>query len=154
MNPQVIRNIVIEGQKFGSLNLNKTIQGSKGNDDFILRVGLITIGENKLKGIKKMFAPTWLKNLFQLSRNEEGIGKVQFYNFFSDSRLKGRKRIHPSSKLINEKFLEKIQDSFKYQFDTLLNDEILGIWIGTDGDDTKSNFELLIKKIVINSKQF
>lgn len=148
--PKKIKSISVDATLLrGDLNLHGISQGESGADDFILRVGLVAKGNQQLNFLQKIVAPLWIKELHRLGKDSTGIEKIYFYNV-SSGDLSWKDRVHPRSKLIAEKIVKKI-DGNKIQFNvnTDLEKEYLGLWISSDGDDSKSNFELQIDKIMI-----
>lgn len=133
----------------GELKFHGIPQGELGADDFILRVGLVAKGNQQLNFLQKIVAPVWVKELHKLGKDSSGIEKIYFFNLASEN-LSWKDRVHPRSKLIAEKIVKKI-DGNKIQFTALtdLEKEYLGLWISSDGDDTKSSFELQIDKVMI-----
>lgn len=147
--PQRLKKIYVKGSYEGSIKRDKSVQGSSGQDDFILRVGLITKGTKTMSMAQKIFAPRWLKTLFDLNKSggSVGIGDVYFYTFYDDLRLKGTKRVHPNSEIIREFFTAPIKNPFAFEFPVADHVEVLALWIGTDGDDTNSSFRLKLDEL-------
>lgn len=145
-----IKSISVEATLLsGDLNLHGISQGDSGADDFILRVGLVAKGNQQLNFLQKLVAPIWVKELHKLGKDSTGIEKIYFYNV-SSGDLSWQERTHPKTRLISEKIIKKI-DGNKIEF-TLIPDtkkEYLGLWISSDGDDSKSSFEIQIDKIMI-----
>lgn len=124
-------------------------QGETGADDFPLRLGLIVPGDKKLTGIKKLFAPQWVKRLYEQVPKNYGLGHIHFFNVTQNSAQLGKSRKHPKSDLIQEEFFAFAEKSgpFSYAYDLKSPIEALAIWISIDGDDTKSTYEVLLSKI-------
>jgi len=131
----------------GNLNFKNIKQGDKQADDFVLRVGLVAKGNRTLNLWHKISAPRWISELYKMAKDGEGIDKIYFYNVASDN-LNWNERVHPLSELISEKIVGKIVDN---KIDVKVNldgqKDYLGIWISSDGDDTKSKFEISIDEI-------
>ncbi len=145
--PSQVREISIRGAFSGNLDLGGEMQGDSDADDFALRVGLIYSGERKLSWLQKRLAPKWLQDAFEFAPTDDaGIGRIVFYNFYSDQRLSGSQRIHPKLDLIEERFIDEIKPNFDYTFSIDGQEDVLGFWISTDGDDTGSNFDLTINE--------
>jgi hypothetical protein len=149
--PKKIKSITLKAVLTnGELNLNGIKQGEKNGDDFILRLGFVAKGNNQLNFFQKLTAPNWVKELYKLSDEKTGIDKIYFYNFASTD-IKWVERIHPLSNLISEKIVGKIIDKkIELQFDLDSSKEYLGIWISSDGDDTKSKYELQLDQLIID----
>lgn len=134
----------------------KNLQGSKNNDDFALRIGLVVKGKQTLSFAKKLVAPSWVKSLFALAPKGTGVDHIYFLNAAQDENAHGKIRNHPLSKLIkeNNKWLLKFDKNgiAKFDFSTELPSpkKTLAIWISIDGDDTKSNFKTKITNLKLN----
>ena len=149
--PKRIKSLNVEARLLsGSLDFHGITQGASGADDFLLRVGLVAKGNQQLNFLQKIVAPSWVKELHRMGKESTGIDKIYFYNIASEA-LSWNERIHPRSNLIVEKIVGKIQNN-KIQFTVIpdQNKEILGLWISSDGDDSKSNFDLEIEKISVD----
>lgn len=133
----------------GELSFKGAKQGEKNGDDFILRLGVVAKGSNHLNFFQKLTAPNWVMELYKLGDENTGIDRIYFYNIAS-SDIKWGERIHPSSPLITEKIVGKIIDKkIEINVDLDSSKEYLGIWISSDGDDTKSKYELQIDQLAI-----
>jgi hypothetical protein len=130
------------------------VQGSKGADDFALRVGFVSPGANRLSGLKRFFAPAWIKNLYSAIPSDSGVEKVRFFNVTQTKALLGKSRLHPSSDLISEEnfVMAERKGPFDYSYDFKEPIETAAIWISIDGDDTNSKYDVLISKLEILEK--
>ena len=148
-----ITNLSIKG------HINKLIyfsdpnkQGEKKLDDFSLRFGLVLLGNKTLNWLEKQFAPAWVIEMHKLAPNTQGISYIHFLNTVNSPTLLNKKRTHPLSKYIKEHYTWLINKTgdflYTYRFQKPL--PTTGLWISTDGDDTKSQFTLTIYSIVIN----
>lgn len=120
-------------------------------EDSFFRLGFVVIGENRLGTMGKLFAPKWVRQLFDLAPPDTGLDKIYFYNVVTAPDQLGTERIHPKSKYMYEKPIAvKIPGSneFKYTFEKSL--KTAALWISIDGDDTKSKFTTTIKNITLN----
>jgi hypothetical protein len=129
--------------------------GEKFEEDSYLRFGLVAEGKQRPSSLKLLFAPEWIKTLFSLAPKDKGLDKIYFFNITARKNLLGQKRIHPKSDLMSEEniaFLdkEKRTEQFKKAFSEPLS--VAGLWISVDGDDTKSKFTTVLKKIEIFSQ--
>lgn len=150
-SPKALSELTIKAKIDGNLSL-KGEQGSKGSDDFRLRVGLVYEGQKTLSFIQKKIAAKWIKTLFDLAKGKaEGIKEVYFYNTYTDSKLKNKIRKHPLSKLLREEFSLHINKEGVIDQKITLNpdEKVLGLWISSDGDDTRSKFKITINKIEV-----
>jgi hypothetical protein len=127
------------------------MQGKKGFDDFPLRVGFVSPGDKKLTGLKKLFAPAWIKNLYRQLGEDLGISHITFFNLVQNPDLIGTSRTHPNSDLITEYFIELVNPSNQFDIDYKLKKPIdaAAIWLSIDGDDTQSEFEVYISDLSI-----
>lgn len=152
---RVIREVMIEAQIEGSLKLGSELQGGKGADDFLLRVGLVYEGERRLNFLEKLWTPDWIAKLLNYV-NGRGLGSIEFYNVYSDVRLKGKARTHPESDLIKENFW-KLNDSPKgtqpYSLNAAISfpeeKKVMAFWLGSDGDDTQSRYDVKIHSLKV-----
>ncbi len=129
---------------------NSSEQGTKGQDDYPLRIGLLVTGDKKLSGIKKVFAADWLVRLYEQLPNGFGLDHVHFFNLTQSKDQVGKTRIHPSSDLIVEEFFDFVGGKggpFNYSFDLKSPLNSHGIWLSIDGDDTGSSFAVIISKL-------
>ncbi|MEC7276543.1 MAG: hypothetical protein VXV96_09495 [Bdellovibrionota bacterium] len=152
--PRKLKSLTVKGKVIGKIKLKKMPQGTEGNDDFVFRVGLVTSGEKTLNFFQKAIAPKWIKELHSLSKGKaQGISRIHFYNVSSDQRILNQKRVHPLSDLIHESFHVLLQEegsfSLNLKKEDLPNEEILALWISSDGDDTKSSFEVVIDHFML-----
>ena len=149
-SPVRVGKFTIEGKFFGLPKFsNASRQGQKGFDDYALRLGLVVPGDRRLTGVKAIFTPLWIKNLFHQVPEGMGLGHIQFFNFTQNPTQVGKSRIHPISDLMREDFVTLIQGTgeFKYEH-TLVNPiEAAAVWISIDGDDTSSEYEVLISRL-------
>jgi hypothetical protein len=149
-----VSSIQVNGSWKGNLNLSDPkVQGQKKHDDFLIRLGLIVAGEQKPTVFQKLFAPQWVKTLFDLGKEKNmGVDRIAFFSLGYGAIPEGFPRTHPASDLITEEIVgvhpaQGGEWSLKKEFTSPLS--VLGIWISSDGDDTKSKFDLWIKKIAI-----
>lgn len=129
-------------------------QGLKGFDDFPLRVGFIIAGDKKLSGMKSLFAPAWVKNLYAKIPEGQGLDHVRFYNVTQNPSQKGTQRVHPGSDLIQEEFFETVTAPGAFDYDYNFKQPLtsLATWISVDGDDTKSEYEVLISSFELKTQ--
>jgi len=129
-------------------------QGERTADDYPLRIGFVIPGDRKLSGLKKMFAPEWVKKLYEKAPKDSGISHIQFFDVTQNPLQVGKGRIHPASDLIHEEFFALAKESgpfdFKYQIKTPL--KAIAVWISIDGDDTGSTYDVLISDIELNTQ--
>jgi len=148
-DPLLVSNILINAKIIGKIKLNGVQQGEKGADDFLLRVGLVYEGEEKLGYFRQMMAPSWVVKLFNLAPSGIGISRIRFFNVFSDKNLINKERVHPQSELITEKFViqEPLDGNLNIAIPVSSQKKVLALWISCDGDDTTSHFSIEIKDL-------
>lgn len=127
------------------------IQGSKGFDDFPLRVGLVKQGKRTLSWIERQMAPNWVTTLFKLAPEGVGVKNITYLSAVNQAQLLNSQRKHPFSDLIEEQFVSMVKKDGHIEIykEFQKSDPILALWIAVDGDDTKSDFNTLIEKIEI-----
>jgi len=150
-----IKTVKVSGTVHKKINFKGT-QGTKGNDDFALRIGLVVKGTQKLSFAKKLVAPDWVKSLFALAPKGTGVDHIYFLNAVQTPSEHNKTRNHPLSKLIkeNNKWLLKFDDKgvASFEFNAKLDKpmDTLAVWISIDGDDTKSDFKTTLTNLTLN----
>jgi len=148
--PTRIQKLYVKAKVSGQMNLSGSkAHGSKGADDFPLRIGLIENGKKRLGFMQRLFAPDWLVNLQKLWPSR-GIREIHFLNFvFSEHKPDWTDRVHPLSKYLTEKIVGVIDErgvaEKRIELDSPI--EVLGVWISSDGDDTKSQYTVSVEKL-------
>lgn len=130
----------------------KKIETGEFDEDSVLRVGFVALGDKKLNAFHRLISPAWVKKLFDLAPKDSGLDKIYFFNVTNRNELANRERMHPDSDLIYEKvvYVSKSANKdieFTHKLDRSL--EVQAFWLSVDGDQTKSNFQLDIKSIEI-----
>lgn len=127
-------------------------QGEKGADDYALRVGFVISGEKRLTGLKKMFAPAWIVNLYSKVPKGSGVDHIEFFNLTQNPAQVGQSRMHPLSDLIRENFFALVQATgpFVYDFTFRKPLKTAALWLSIDGDDTKSVYEVVLGKLELD----
>jgi hypothetical protein len=135
----------------GDIHLTEAMQGEKGADDFVFRLGLVSEGNKTLNVFQRSIAAKWIKTLYTLAPEGAGIDNIAFYSVYSDNRLHAKSRVHPLSNLIVEHYVEKLPEKgeLEFTFKPKSSARVLALWLSSDGDDTHSTYDVLIKKIVI-----
>ena len=143
--------LVVEGE----LRLKPNRQGEEGNDDFLMRLGIVYEGDQTLGFFQRAVAPAWITTLFDLAPEGTGVDRIQFFTVFSDPRLENTERVHPLAELMSEKnalFAPARNDKpreLKLEFTSEGDRKVLALWISTDGDDTASNFKVRIRRLLL-----
>jgi hypothetical protein len=143
--------IEVEGRvSSGTLNLiDPKQQGLKKNDDFVLRLGLVTEGSKKLNWAQKLAAPAWIKRLHDVAPKGKGIHSIHFLEVSQTAELVGTKRTHYLSDLMTEEIVTSLNSDGSFRFTKTMSSPlpVLGLWLSTDGDDSGSKFQVVISRI-------
>jgi hypothetical protein len=145
-----IKSVRTVGKVIGTLQLPATKeQGTKGADDYQLRVGLVLKGQQRLNFMQRAVAADWVVKLFDLAPKDVGIDRILFLNGTHVDKAVGTERVHPLSELLHERVLWKIPSGgdfdFKYEFPAPV--EVLALWLSSDGDDTASTYEVQLTQL-------
>jgi hypothetical protein len=122
----------------------------KVSEDYVFRLGLVAVGDKTLSRFQRLLAADWVKKLFDLSPKGVGLDKIYFYNIASSSKQVGNYRVHPKTELMSEKIIAEVSKEGTYFYELEKPLKIAAIWISSDGDDSKSEFKVKIKKINFN----
>lgn len=155
-SPISIEKLSVRGEIFSFPSISDIkLEGEPKFDDLVLRVGLVSKGEHTLSGIKKLLAKSWVKRLFALAPPGTGIGQIHFFSIVQNQALLGKKRSHPNSELIEEKFVhwQKQPGIFAFEHSITPPIEVLAIWLSSDGDDTKSKFRLRLTELTLQTSK-
>lgn len=126
------------------------IQGEKGADDFVLRIGLVLAGDKTLNFAQRLIAAPWVNTLFSLAPSDEGVDHVQFLNLANPGSRPWKSRQHPDGKGLFQEIVvgdAKANKTFQLNYQLPEARRVLALWISSDGDDTDSSFELHINRI-------
>ena len=140
--------VVFETSSLPKIPDNK-VQGDKGADDFVFRLGLVESGKKKPPKFQLMFAPDWLNTLVKSFSGNRGLGKVYFFNVANKPKPDWSTRTHPASDILKEEIVMELETSGSVTMKHSLKNELSveGLWLSADGDDTDSEFSVIIKKI-------
>ena len=122
-------------------------------EDSYLRFGLVATGERTINKLQMLLAPDWVKKLYELSPKGVGLDKIYFYGVSENVEAVGLERLNPKSDLIYEQIVTSLKQSngvLEYKLPKSL--PTAAIWVSIDGDDSKSNFKTVIKKISLETK--
>jgi hypothetical protein len=152
--PMLITELRATGSIVGSLKMPAGMQGQKGFDDYTVRIGLVESGKHTLNWREKLAAADWVKKLFALAPRGMGVSRIRFFNIGADSRQVGQSRIHPSSDLIEETVVATTDANGHFTFTRRFAQplDVLAIWIASDGDDTKSSFQVTLQSLQLETK--
>ena len=141
-----IRRVSIEWDLVGSIEKNtRKREEEKSGDDFPLRVGLLVKGK---KATIPFFAPSWVKLIRE--RMNFGVERIEYFVLGSNHKNQ-------------ETWENPFSDDFKMtavesillkgggkQADILIPQglDVVGIWVMSDGDNTKSSFKVSVDRMV------
>jgi hypothetical protein len=131
----------------GRIKIEKEIL--KDKDDSYIQIGLIYKGDYRPSGFVRYFLPEWLKILLKNAK-DQGLDKVTFYgasfNPKKELRVQNVRDIKlefmPEQKIIDD-------GSFELSIQPVKFENVIGLWIRSDGDDSKAKFTTTIKSITI-----
>ena len=148
--PQRIAEVEIELTQVGEINYQGKKIGDKGADDFPLRLGFVMAGDKRLSWGQSLIAPKWVKELYTLAPNKLGLDRVS-YLVIAQEKPSYTKRFHPFSELLEEEIVGVMEKGvFKAKL-SAPQGEVLGLWVSSDGDDTKSRFTMTINRLILKS---
>ncbi|MAE74714.1 MAG: hypothetical protein CL675_11510 [Bdellovibrionaceae bacterium] len=130
-------------------------QGEKGNDDYLFKVGVVFEGDRRLNAMQRMMAAKWVTELFQMAQEGQGLDHVLFLNAVQDPKIHKSRRDHPMRpELLKENNVWMIkktgQHHLLYQFPN--TKKVLGLWFSPEGDDTKSKFQVVLKRVTVGTE--
>ena len=150
--PEYLKRISFSVTISNNIALKEQLQGSKGNDDFVFRFGLVFEGGKTLHFFQRITAATWVKRLFDLNTKGSGVSNIDFYNIYSDTRIKDKQK-ESFNGLIIEHYLKQVMVGQEMQLSIPIENKsrVLALWISADGDDTHSTFEVSITDIKLST---
>jgi len=124
-------------------------EGAEGNDDYVLRIGLIAPGDYKPNWVERLLAPRWILDLVELAPPDTGLDKVRFLNISQETVTT---EWTTRSKWIHDRAVKKVTTPGDLSFTLTLDpaSPTMAIWVHADGDDTKSRFKTTIRKISLS----
>ena len=127
-------------------------QGSKEADDFRLRVGLVYQGDKRMNMMQRMIAPKWLKTMFDLAPEDQGISRVEFFGTWTDSTLAGSDLTHFATDLWQQHFVLEVSANGEINQQVLVPSDapVVALWLSSDGDNTGSQFSVQIEEITLH----
>lgn len=123
-------------------------------EDAYLRVGLVVPGSRKPNAFERMFAPSWIKQLFRLAPKDSGIDQIRFFELVSAPAQIGQSRVFPKSKDLMKETIAlraKPDSDSTYAYTLLKPAPTSALWLSVDGDDTKSSFDIWIEKLSLTA---
>ncbi len=148
--PQRINEVEIELTQVGSINYHGKKIGEKGADDFPLRLGFVMAGDKRLSWGQSLIAPKWVKELYTLAPKERGLDRVSYLVIAQEKPLY-TKRFHPFSELLEEEIVGVVEKGVFKATLRAPQGEVLGLWVSSDGDDTKSRFTMIINRLMMKT---
>ncbi|MEO0334878.1 MAG: hypothetical protein AAF202_00680 [Pseudomonadota bacterium] len=150
--PKKVSSVSIKGKVNRLIEFTEKIQGEKGADDYVLRLGFVIPGKKTLNWAQRQIAADWVLKLFSLAPKDSGVDHIYFLNLGQRDEDRGREREHPLSDLIKEKneWVIKEAGAFELTAEFEKPKKVAAIWISIDGDDTKASFTTQIDSIVLN----
>lgn len=122
-------------------------EGVGHNDDFVLRVGLIFAGDNRLSWWSRQFAPRWIVDLSQLDP-EQGIEKIHYYQVAQRLPVGTQREIsarwHLQSTIAAR---PEAPGPFRFEISVDEKEPCLAVWVQADGDDTSSTFAVTVERL-------
>ncbi len=119
--------------------------------DAYFRLGLVQSGTKKLNWLEQKIAPEWLLQIQKIKGTEHGVEAVQFYSLVEGTEhLKWEKKTSGFGYLHESVVAAWPQDSDSFEFVYSFKKPqgpIMALWLSSDGDDTKSTYEIRIKSI-------
>jgi len=148
-----VRRLSASGRATGVPSLSDGAEGDGRNDDYTLRVGLAVEGRDSLGFFQRLFAPSWLKRLIELAPDPR-IDRVSFL-CLAQRREPGSRRRHPRSRYVEEDVAARVTGPGPFAIDHRFEPALrsLGLWVHADGDDTRSEFDVAIQSIGIETDE-
>ncbi len=123
------------------------------SDDFILRIGPAISGTQKLSVLERLVAPEWIMTLSKIaSQHSVGLKNIELSLVSLEPAPIWKTRSHPQSKLIQETIALVVKNPGTFNLDIDYPQDLqpcLGLWIGSDGDESKSNFDMSIDELSV-----
>jgi hypothetical protein len=151
-SPVVVTRVRASGRVNGTLALPVgAAQGNSGADDYVLRVGLVESGDRRLGRFQRLGAAAWVKRLFSLAPEGEGISRVRFLNVAQHPSHIGAMRPHPLNDILFEHVVSALGEDARFVVDHQFDrpTRVLAIWLGSDGDDTASTFSVTLEQLIL-----
>jgi hypothetical protein len=151
--PTTVSRVRVRGSWNGALALPEdAVQGDKGFDDFVLKLGLVESGDQTLNWFQRKVAAPWIRSLFELAPKGSGVRRIHFLSTTMQDAQRGQSRVHPLSDLLYETRVTLLDAPGAFEMDVTLPEpvEVLALWISSDGDDTDSTFTLHLDEITLH----
>jgi len=151
--PCRVSRVRVQGIWHGEINVPAgAVQGAKGVDDFVLKLGLVEAGDQTLNWFQRKWAAPWIRTLFKLAPKGSGVHRIHFLSTTQQPAQLNQSRVHPLSDLLYETRVTLLEAPGAFEMDVTLAEpvEVLALWISADGDDTGSEFTLHLDDITLN----
>lgn len=125
-------------------------------EDSYFRLGLVASGEKTLNWWQKKVAADWVLKLFSMAPQGVGLDKIYFFNVSPYSDQVGKARVHPKSELMHEFVVASHSENkevLEVNHQLKMPLQVVALWLSSDGDDTKSQFEVQIQKIELKKTE-
>jgi len=151
--PMAVARLTVRGRVDGGIRIEGQRQGEKGFDDYVLRAGLVLTGSRRLGTFRRLFAPEWVRRLYGLAPQGQGISIVRFFNVGIDPGQIGQHRVHPLRDLLEEEVVAvpRADGTFALDVPLIPPAETIAVWLSSDGDDTGSAFTVLVEHIMLSA---
>lgn len=147
-----VRTAFVDGVVSGlpAIPTDKT-EGEKGADDFALRFGVVLEGTESLNWFQRLFAPGWLKRLGELFPGRH-FGSVEFLTLAQRTAI-GTRRQHPMNDALHEEVAGRKTEAGPFTLEKVFSEpqKAMGLWIQSDGDDTRSSFDVTLRSITLTT---
>lgn len=149
--PLLVQRLRVVGRIDGRLNVTAARQGQRGHDDYALRVGLVEPGDRRLRGVARLFAPEWVRQLHDLAPPGTGISQVRFFNLGVAGTRTGTRRRHPLSDLLHEEIAATLNHDGTFEISASFDRPLttIALWLSADGDDTGSSYVVTVERIEV-----
>lgn len=141
--PINIDKLIVEGSAFVTKKIKKEL------DDSYFQIGVIYVGDYRPNSFIKMFLPEWMKILLKVGK-DKGLSEIHFYGVSDKIDKKIKKQKVRDLKLVFQE-ISRIDEKGEFRLNMTLknNKKVLGLWIRSDGDDSKAEFITTIKSIKV-----
>ena len=149
-----ITGVTIKASWSGKLAIPEgATEGEEGADDYVLKFGIVEAGDRRLNWFQRSIAADWIKQLFKLAPKDSGVRRINFLSTTQQQELLGTSRTHPLSDLLHETRVLYLDSPGQFTMTHEFAEPVasLGLWISVDGDDTGSNFDLQLERIMLQT---
>ena len=143
--PKIVSHIIAKGS-VDKLPTLPEPEGTDSGDDLPLRLGLVEPGPRP-GWLARLFLPSWIEELLDIDK-EQGFSSVQFYTLAQTNAI-GPQREHPKMTGVFEHTAAQISQTGIFTLNAAVNPPLkaFALWVQSDGDDSKSSFELSLRSL-------